>query len=1775
MLLQWDKRHSLSPWQCNACRCMASPLDSPRFFDDAGHSEWRLGGRVATGPRSVFSNAKAFAHLGPGAPQLRRQPRRVGDPEPGEVDQPASPRSYDSARDADDAIAIEIVRGAKGPRDNTWTVVVDGLRYALPPPRKKDPLQKSTGPIVFKLPGGVAHQKLTPTTRVRPVLVTVRLEEEARMPKRVEVAIDQVLTTSELALQRRPGSDEPPIQLGAAHVLTPYRVSDVVAPSLLLPYPFWAPAQSALGILSFEPVLRYQEQKGYATFYNAFVTWKNFQNAREFSMSSQVHSAIDLMGKIDGFTADDAFKTLKLVAPLFGVKAGELEGGDRVKKLNELRENYLGIPKPSRKAILQSKFAPKEPEPGTSESVVIGGGKVSAARELADMFRQLSLVCERRIEEANADKSGARLSLRQHLQRMRIALDLQGDHKLRSLFDALFTTKPYPPTKDFLERKRVEGDNYWAKQYRVEVNKSISIWDSLTGNYEYELDPEDYSTANLFARPTSDSEASIAQARVPARHARSLPEAVGAPADLVEQGYEVTFEPLKPIETLSPEERGKLEESIGADAGDRITKELERARQSEEEYMFTYDRLAVETRSKTTMRAQIRVSVQDYDGTLIEFVFESEKEDGIVAHAVYEQLPLDIAALDYYARDFVDCMFRAHRQADTDFKDAWTYVEESVRPWIFGKYTRKKPKTALQVKDMLEVYSFAVEWAVAPAKKTADGKGSAERSRFPFDEAQLEDRVAELRLMMREILPPWPPPASALAPNRRPVSRDVTYVVPADAAAPSAAEAPSAAPPSAAEAPSAAPPAPAPQKATLSSVFSKEQIQKYDLTEAETETQTELLFEAALKERIQRYDGAADTSIVVFTNDALVKRDARILQRRLPMIVKPKQLSVLFQMLPNMDPPTEDIPTDAETRRFGIVPVLAGSAVAGATVYYGVPMWLAFATMNAAIKNTQKRVKGEVEAIDAVSTSLQGFAPVEAAIALLQAGTQAWEGDAAGATNSVIQAAGSIGPALITFARTLSSGGNPALGSAAMVYEAALKQDLLPLTVNLASTIHTFMTARMDGRKVKREWYVRHRAVMRDKPVAAAINAANAAIKAYSTRNRFEAALFGSDYKEGAVYSRATGNRFLLVEYYAVDPQIDEAFSELHRLSNEGARPWAPVPNASAMRLMPPPEVGEAMYAAEELRGLPLTKIVEFTAGAAPALAATTPVALAAKAAMHELAVAVARQRRLLRGEHLAQSAGSLVAQLTGSAASILSAAYGKNAGFTSVFGDDPLWACARGGTAARLAVRHFGLFEAAEAARLSDSVALRERDVLVAAASALPGAPPSSRPVKSKLQAPVFWSQPRRDMMDQFVSALVAEAAEISRLVKGAAFPGPPLKSIMTDATRRAARIGALLNARVDLVQGERERILMLPASAAAHALLSNVSPGETLDTVVATFARELELSLDFADQRDLSAPRPPAPSKAHTAAAWASKRIATSISREQLVGDGAEVITNLLSGLSGVGSLPDIGEEPMALSLEPGPRTYYCPLGSRVVALPGRVPFDIDLFEQRLVWMDALQSAAAHMASVVVASATPPSQSSSLAVGVLVEATPARRFDEPMNDADAITGAARHPLAISVHGTVIRTSVASTVADATRRATGAGTKSSIASSLDLLHALGLFASGALDSNDVATRGALARRLAFGAERLLFALSFASTMQEASSLVTIRVPTALDAVSCGIAAAMLAIDLGAAFPKVSLEVGYDATFAQAMLEQLSRQAGSALGAGCKVCSLAEVVVSV
>lgn len=1750
---------------------MASPLDSPRFFDDAAHSEWHLGGRVATGPRDVFRDAKALAHVGPAAPQLRRHSRNPGAPKPDDVEHPASPRSYDSATDSDDAIAIEIVRGAKGPHDNTWSVVVDGLRYPVPARAQNAP----NAPFTFKLPGGVAHEELTPTTRVRPVLVAVRLEAEARVPMRVEVAIDQVLATSELAVQRRPGADEYPVQLGAPHILAPYRVGDIAAASLLLPYPFWAPAQSALGILSFEPVLRYQEQKAYAIFYNAFVTRQNFVNAQSYSLEGQIHEIVKTMSERDREWTNAARKALRDLAPAFGVNLQGMDSSAETKKLKDLRKDYLGLGTPQRPAVLQSKFAPQEPQKGTTDTIVIGGGKVSAARELADMFRQLSVACEKRVSEAEADTSGKKLPLRQHLQRIRIALDLQGDHKLRALFDALFTTEPYPPTKDFLERKRVEGDRYWAKQYTVDVDKEASLYGNDSGSYEYEVtDWGDFTVANVFAH--HESQSSLANVHVPAQSPVATPSTIGAPASPGEGSrHEVTFNPLKPVETMDTAERDNLEKSIGSDASKRMTNELKRVRdKGKEQYMFTYERLAIEARSKTTMRAQIRVSVYDYDGSVQEFVFDSEREDGIIAHAVYEQLPLDIAALDYYARDFVDCMFRAHRQASNKFFSALDFVEDYVRPWIFSKYSRGENKAnralQLQEKDMIGIYKFAVGWVAAPGKTSADGKTSTERSPFPFDEKRLEDRVAELRLMIREILPPWPPPNRVSPHERRPVASDLST---ASAAAYDTAPAVTAV--LGLDAPT----------VKLNTLFSPEQVKKYNLTDEAAEAEKMALFDNDLKERIKSYRSAkTDTSIVVFTKEALDDRATRVLERRLPLVVKPDTMGILFQMLANMDPPTEDIPSDAETRRFGFVPVLAGSAFAGVAFYWGAPLWLAFATMDATINVTKNKVNDRTQRLDTLSIS-QRLLSLETVISLFQGGVaiaaRAGGGPLGAAasnaalTSAIGQLAGTTVPAVLTLARTFGIAASPE-STASMAYAQGLQNDLLPLTVNLASTIHAFFTYRMDKRYLNKEWYLRHRAVMRDKPVAAAINAANAAIKGYRSRGKREAALFDSEYREGAVYSRATGKRFLFVEYYAVDQQTSSAFDGLLQLSNEATRPWAPVPNGSAMRLMPPPEIGEALYIAEELRGMPLTKIVEFTAGVAPSLAATTPAALAAKAATRELAEAVARQRRLLRGEHLMQPAGALVMQLAATVASILRAVYGKNAGFTAVFGEDILWSCARGGVAARLAVRHFGLFDAAEAASADDlnaSARWRERDAVLVASANVPGAPPQRRPAKSALQAPVFWNQPRRNMMEQFVVALLAEAADVARLMKGVAFPGPPIKTVASEAVQRFARVGALLQAREDLSQDERGRLLMVPASATAHTLLSSVAPNKTLDSLIGAFDLRLDSVLQFAEQSTIDVPPPPPYSNAQTKAAWASKRIATSMSREQIVGDGAEGITKLLSGLSGLSGATE--DSDVELHLGAGPTVYYCPLGSRVVALPGRVPFDIDLFEKRLVWMDALRAAAARTANAVVESSADPAWTTPVDAGALIETAPARLVKQDIQPVDLVTGSARHPLAISVDSNTIRVTIADTKADATSRAAGATKERSVASDLDLVHALGRFHSNTFDPADVATRSALARRVAFAAERLLFALSLASTMPGASLRLVIRVATAFDAVSCSIATAILATDLGVIFPNVTIEVEEGAPFARVMLKQLERQAKSALSIGCKVCSIAEVAVAV
>ena len=138
---------------------MPSPLDSPRLFDDHPLSAWFHGSTSFVAAKNQVQG-KAFANAVPPS-RYRLQPEHECDP-----------------------IGVEIVRGAGGPNDDDWTVLVDGIRCRRIPPILED----GNEPFRVQLPPGVALPQeglsstrgpLTRNTKVRQVVVGVRLEEEA------------------------------------------------------------------------------------------------------------------------------------------------------------------------------------------------------------------------------------------------------------------------------------------------------------------------------------------------------------------------------------------------------------------------------------------------------------------------------------------------------------------------------------------------------------------------------------------------------------------------------------------------------------------------------------------------------------------------------------------------------------------------------------------------------------------------------------------------------------------------------------------------------------------------------------------------------------------------------------------------------------------------------------------------------------------------------------------------------------------------------------------------------------------------------------------------------------------------------------------------------------------------------------------------------------------------------------------------------------------------------------------------------------------------------------------------------------------------------------------------------------------------------------------------------------------------------------------------------------------------------------------------------------
>ena len=380
-----------------------SHLDSPRFFDDEPLSAWYTKDTSFATSRSAV-HAKRLAYSA--APEIPRLP----------------------PTDAADPIAVELVRGANGPFDDEWTVLVDGIQC------RKLPTQLQGGEDVFRciLPPGVTPPKadrpnaarltkdrLTKDTRVRPVVFGVRLEAEARAPYNVKLDVEQVLKTSERLTQ---DPDEPETTLLKTVDLKPYRVSDLESSSAAFMYPFCAPAQSVLGILNMEAFKRYEEDNKLAALWNTAATVATA--AREAAYNDQIIST----------------PPVSLLRQAFESPTDLL-----------LRE----LAKPKKPSAISLKSVPEPPKANSKKTVRIGGGSKSSPRELGELFKELLWACEyaKEVEEAESGEnsdSGSEASnssvsikasqIQQRIQAMEMSLTGNRETKALALLRALCTT---------------------------------------------------------------------------------------------------------------------------------------------------------------------------------------------------------------------------------------------------------------------------------------------------------------------------------------------------------------------------------------------------------------------------------------------------------------------------------------------------------------------------------------------------------------------------------------------------------------------------------------------------------------------------------------------------------------------------------------------------------------------------------------------------------------------------------------------------------------------------------------------------------------------------------------------------------------------------------------------------------------------------------------------------------------------------------------------------------------------------------------------------------------------------------------------------------------------------------------------------------------------------------------------------------------------------------------------------------------------------------------
>lgn len=1661
-----------------------SPLDSPRFFDDKALSGWKIGkGPKVAASRETFADARRFVRADT-------------------VDAPAP-----NPEDDGNPIPIEFVRGANGPDHDDWIVVVDGMRYQCTELAHDD--GENVKSFKCMLPRGVPLEVITQDTKVRPVSIAVRLEDEAEMPLVAEVNLTQIIDSSE----REDSSDRENAEksIGERVAIHPYRTTDVAVEAVTMPYPFWAPAQSALGILSLKPINRHFERESAARAYNLFASVRDAAASAAYLSRKRAYESFAIPAAISGGVrqaTDYLSKLTNEVTPDSKLTQADV---DRYKKT---------LRAPTQPTTFRPRLVRPRPENNNGESFVIGGKRHSVVAELTEMFMHLVKTCERmRSEAKKAYEDGnikyEKLSLRAQLGTMRFALitDYESNEETAALFDALLNVDPHPPAQFLLNlHSRVDITNSGGvftyddrKNLTSEFRRQYIVNDcepKLTKDQEeaFIAYQRNLDSGAFGAQPPSNG-VPPPSIYVPPLSIGAQPPPIGATADTDNVEPEVTRvpEPI-PASDLPDDVRKQLTEENAAYLKSE-NQRLERIALGEasdsddtwggQDYMFLYDRMPLEQRKRTTLRTRINVRIVNFDGKVYKFQFESSKDDGIVAHSVYSEYRKEVDEFDIAAQKLVKCLFDIHAQKRgvvSAAQNQITELFEAAVERIVGKYSLQHERTrSPYFGNVFEILKYVTyDKAEDLAQWLSTG------SPFRLDPCQTEERIAELRVMAREILPIWPPmippePLEPLVrPNPAPTDPDAVEL---ERSVVEGAEG----------------------KETEEETAKEQASSKPEQAAIDVEQQRQNAKDDANRKDLTEAPDEFSTIYQGFSKNA---QETRIIVRELPQVVVPgSALDIAFLGYDFDDGQILVEPGPGEKWRWGAWFVKKASSVALWTAAASAGYLIYVFAFNTALSAIRADLRAQ-KWFDYFSTFAKG---------------------AAAAVNPFITAKDLLSDE--NFRESISQLAGAVLNP--LDYEIygisvndwwdawSRNTGAAPFATNLATWTLSFSNRKAELSKRYHNSYEKLQRRLVNKPANSAVVAGRTAVKKMRDATKKMRSRAGVIDNVAVIYNDYSGKRFVFYEYYENTEALSLRAKSLP-LVNKGME-WASVPEGNALRLFPPGDVADRMYEVEVLRAMPITKTVSFTAGNPPKLAATTPSELAAKEAFQELMQVIKRARRLLRGNHLMQSDVSIGLELAQSAAAIIRAAYGISAGTTLVDGNDIIWTCLKGGAAARLAVRNLSLFDHAESTLLPIVGSQRVDEALR------------------------FWRQPRRAMMDAFVKAFVDEAVEAVRQERVETPRNPTLRDLSTEAARVFARAKTLVFNKPGADDLEKTTILRVVASSMAHTLFMNMPPSEYANHGFVTMVTQAEPAANaFDDQRTFQLPKPPPYSSELSKTAWASRRIEPSVSRSIEVGGGARNIIKKLAAL-------DVSD---ACDSNTTTRSYYCPMGGRIDALPSSLPFAIDNLGARIVWIEVLQQRALLLTQVLKKAsddATLPTDGT-----LFLDTTP---LSGTLKTGHKPTGLARHPLVVEQSGSVIYVPTSSPSASPTAEFSG----SVPVSIIDAIEGLQNEHNNDIPSI-IRARVRRMRTVAFNAERFVFALALSRETPSCKPRVEVRLRNADQIISFALALAILDVEAGPTLVDIEVYVD-DVSLARSYVDAIATQAGQALDSNCRVCSLAEAAL--